>query len=246
VRLPLSSYAYSLHFGNRSNSMTSFQLTDTHLDIAQQFHSANKLPHLSWIFPNAPHNHEAMTNAWYTPTSFSPIPVGRSNSSESKEDDEEFAEEGEDEILQSVEYLCGLIDEEVKRGVDIKRIVIGGFSQGCAVSLCTALGSRYGGRIGGVVGLSGYLPRGKKLRREREGFVGVGDGETGDKMRVFMGHGTRDMLVPMRVFRDAKSRVEKVAGEEVMECREYEGMGHVTSGAEFRDMCGFLEKVVPG
>jgi hypothetical protein len=55
-----------------------------------------------------------MTNAWYTPASFSPIPVGRSNSSESNEDDEEFAEKGEDEILQSVEYLCGLIDEEVK------------------------------------------------------------------------------------------------------------------------------------
>jgi predicted esterase len=65
-------------------------------------------------------------------------------------------------------------------------------------------------------------------------------------MRLFMGHGTRDMLVPMRVFRDAKSRIEKVVGGDVMECKEYEGMGHVTSGAEFRDMCGFLEKVVPG
>jgi hypothetical protein len=50
----------------------------------------------------------------------------------------------------------------------------------------------------------------------------------------------------MRVFRDAKSRIEKVVGGDVMECKEYEGMGHVTSGAEFRDMCGFLEKVVPG
>lgn len=99
-------------------------------DIAQQFHSANKLPYLSWVFPNAPHNHEAMTNAWYTPTSFSPIPVGRSSENAVKEDDDdEFNEEAEDEILKSVEYVCGLIDEEVKRGIDLNRIIVGGFSQ---------------------------------------------------------------------------------------------------------------------
>lgn len=217
------------------------QHIDTPTDIAQQFHSAQKLPYLSWLFPNAPHNHEAMSTAWYTPTSFSPIPVGQSSAPDDQsEDDDEFAEEGEDEILASVEYVCGLIDEEIKRGVEVGRIVVGGFSQGCAVSLVLALTSRYSGQIGGVVGLSGYLPRGKKIKAGREKFS-----REESKTKIFLAHGTKDMLVPMRVFRDTKARVQRTVGESVLEAREYQGMGHVTCGPEFMDMCAFLENVVP-
>jgi predicted esterase len=184
-----------------------------------------------------------MSTAWYTPTSFSPIPVGRSSNPDDQseaEDDDEFHEQGEDEILESVEYVCGLIDEEVKRGVEVDRIAVGGFSQGCAVSLVLGLTSRYSGKLGGIVGLSGYLPRGKKIKAGRERF-----NREENKMGVFLAHGTRDMLVPMRVFRDTKARVQRTVGEEVLEAHEYEGMGHVTCGPEFRDMCAFLEKVVP-
>ena len=189
-----------------------------------------------------------MATAWYTPTSFSPIPVGRSSDDTAKGDDaedDEFHEEAEEEILQSVEYVCALIDEEVKRGVELKRIVIGGFSQGCAITLLTGLYSRYGRRIAAVVGLSGYLPRGKQITRGKEGsaHTGTEGGEDG-KMEVFLAHGTRDMLVPMRVFRDAKARVARTVGEEQVEAHEYQGMGHVTSGPEFRDMCTFLEKLI--
>ncbi len=49
----------------------------------------------------------------------------------------------------------------------------------------------------------------------------------------------------MRVYRDTKARVAHTVGEAVLESHEYEGMGHVTCGPEFRDMCAFLEKVVP-
>jgi hypothetical protein len=49
----------------------------------------------------------------------------------------------------------------------------------------------------------------------------------------------------MRVFRDTKARVAKTVGDAALEAHEYEGMGHVTSGPEFRDMCDFLEKIVP-
>lgn len=216
-------------------------------DIAHQFQSAQKLPHLTWVFPNAPWNHEAMAHAWYPPTSFSPIPVGRSTSSSiaaEEADDDEFEEEGESEILASVEYLCGLIDKEVAKGVKPERIVIGGFSQGCAISLVTGLASRYQNELGGVVALSGYLPRGKRIMEGRKRFVKRE--EEGKGMKIFLGHGTRDMLVPMRVFRDTKARVERTVGEGVVEGHEYQGMGHVTSGVELRDVCAFLERLVPG
>jgi len=185
-----------------------------------------------------------MTTAWYTPRSFTPIPVGRRSGQGDEEDDEE-ADEGEEEILKSVEYVCGLIDEEVKRGVDVKRIVIGGFSQGCALGLVLGLGSRYSGRIGGVIGLSGYLPKGPKIKREQQGFLGIENPSTKNKMKIFLAHGTKDMLVPMRVFRDTRKIVEKVVGSEDLESHEYTGMGHVTSGEELKDICEFLERVVP-
>lgn len=89
------------------------------------------------------------------------------------------------------------------------------------------------------MGLSGYLPRGKKIREARGKFV-VGDG-----MKLFLARGTKDMLVPLRVFRDTKARVEGTTGGEVVECHEYEGLSHACSGMELRDLCSFLERVVP-
>ena len=151
-----------------------------------------------------------MTTAWYTPHSFSPIPVGRSSSSqdaEKKESDDE--EEAEDEIFASVEYVCSLIDGEVSRGVKLERIVVGGFSQGCAISLVAGLVSRYAGRLGAVVGLSGYLIGGKRVREGRRGYS-RSHGKEGNRgeMKVFLAHGTKDMLVPMRVFREGREKME--------------------------------------
>lgn len=216
-------------------------------DVAHQFQAARKLPGLTWIFPNAAHNHEANANAWYTPSSFSPIPVGSSSTPRDEGPDDEQDERIEAEMCDSVEYVCQLIDAEVERGVHPERILVGGFSQGCAISLVLALASRYKGRLGGAVGLSGYLPKGRRVWEGREELRNSRVGEDGDgrmKMKVFLAHGTKDMLVPMRVFRDTRERVRYTVGEEMVESREYEGMGHVASGLEFRDMCGFLEAVL--
>ena len=153
-----------------------------------------------------------------------------------------------------MKYIEGLIEGELERGVELGRVVVGGFSQGCAVSVLLGLAGRWKGEIGGVIGLSGYLPRGRRawegreeLRKGRVAKQGVeGEGKEGEiRMRVFMGHGTRDMLIPMRVFRDARERVKYTVGEENLESQEYEGLGHTASGRMFRDMCGFLENIVP-
>jgi len=213
------------------------------INIAEQFHAAQKLLYLTWIFPNAPHNHEAMTTAWYTPTSFSPIPIGKSSSEslKSASDDEEDEDEDEEGILKSVDYVFELIEEEVEKGIPLNRIVLGGFSQGCAISLVAGLSSRYAGKLGGLVGLSGYLPLRRRVRRERENLE-----KERKEMHVFLAHGTRDTLVPMRIFRDYQIRVKGMVGDDFVEAHDYEGMGHNTSGLELRDVCVFLEKILPG
>jgi predicted esterase len=209
-------------------------------NVAEQFHAAQKLPYLTWLFPNAPWSMESGTTAWFEPTSFSSLPVGRSTNPSSNADlDDEDDDLDQEGILKSVEYVARLIDEEVAKGVSPERIVIGGFSQGSMVSLCTALGGKWQGKLAGVVALSGALPGGKLLSAERKS-------EEGLKTKFFLGHGTKDFLVPMRIFRETKERLTKLVGMERLQIEEYEGMGHVTSGKELMDVCTFLESILPG
>lgn len=70
-------------------------------------------------------------------------------------------DEDEDGMLTSVELIRQLIGEEVRSGIDPSRIVIGGFSQGGAMSLLTALTSGF--KLAGIVCLSGWLPLQHKI-----------------------------------------------------------------------------------
>ena len=55
----------------------------------------------------------------------------------------------------------GLIRQEVDNGIPSDRIVVGGFSQGCVLSLLTGLTSEY--KFGGVIGCSGWLALAEKF-----------------------------------------------------------------------------------
>lgn len=90
-------------------------------------------------------------------------------------------------MLASVDYIDSLIDAELEKGVKPERIMVGGFSQGCAISLLVGLVGRYRGKLGGVVGLSGYLPSGI-VKEKLEG-----------NLNIFLAHGTKDMLVPVSI-----------------------------------------------
>ena len=59
--------------------------------------------------------------------------------------------------LQSSQVLVErLIAKEIERGTPASRIVLAGFSQGCAMTFMTGL--RYPQRLAGLLGMSGYLP----------------------------------------------------------------------------------------
>ncbi|ORY12710.1 acyl-protein thioesterase 1 [Clohesyomyces aquaticus] len=204
-------------------------------NIPHQFQSASKLPHLSWILPNALENRAAMNTAWYMPTALPPYPPSRPE----LEDDED--EEG---MKTSMAYIVSLIDNLVAKGVPEKRIVLGGFSQGCAMTLLAGLTSKYAGKLGGLVGLSGYLPLADIIPalRQEAGFTRHVD----DNVEVFLARGTRDMLVPKRYFRICYETLFGLGVKEnKVTVKEYEGMGHVMAGPELRDLCEWLERVVP-
>jgi len=188
---------------------------------------------MHWIIPNALENRDAMTTAWYQPTAFSPIPSDRPE-----------LEEAEDEVglLESVKYIESLIDACVSKGIPPQRIVLGGFSQGCALSLLTDLCSgKYGGKLAGIVGLMGYLPLSKRLQHLRaHAELPVTHGD----VPIFMARGQKDMLVPKRIYSQSL-KVLDTLGVTGVESHEYEGLGHSLSGPLLKDVCTFLEKVVP-
>lgn len=97
--------------------------------------------------------------------------------------------EDEPGILKSVKVLHKLVDDEIAAGIDPKRIVIAGFSQGCAMSLLSGL--TYPKPLGAIVGLSGYLPLRQKLEELRT--------EANKKTPVWLGHGTADPVVNFKV-----------------------------------------------
>lgn len=71
-------------------------------------------------------------------------------------------DEDEMGMLQSARMINGLISAEVDGGIDPRRIVLGGFSQGGAMSLLTGLtGER---KLAGVAVLSGWLPLRAKFK----------------------------------------------------------------------------------
>lgn len=205
-------------------------------NIADQFQAAGKLNHMSWIFPTAPENRDAMMRAWYTPTKLTPRPSSRPE----LDDDEDL-----DGMLRTVTYVEGLVRDLEEKDVPLNRIVLGGFSQGHAITLLTGLLSpKLSGRLAGLVALHGYLPLAERiteLRREK------GLSEKVDRqLPIFVGRGMRDILVPKRYDAIQGQALNDVGVKaSSIERHEYEGLGHSLNGKELTDLCAWLERVVP-
>ncbi len=95
--------------------------------------------------------------------------------------------EDETGLRESQSQITALLDREVERGMPAHRIVLGGFSQGCAMTLQTGL--RYKHRLGGLLGMSGYLPLAATTAAERS--------DANQLVPIFMAHGQQDDIIPI-------------------------------------------------
>ncbi|KAL4236316.1 acyl-protein thioesterase [Mactra antiquata] len=95
--------------------------------------------------------------------------------------------EDKEGIKAACEILKGLIDNEEKNGISADKVFVGGFSQGGAVALYTALMSEK--KLGGVVGLSTWLPLHKEFTQGQKL-------QANEDIPIFQAHGTQDPLVP--------------------------------------------------
>lgn len=69
--------------------------------------------------------------------------------------------EDEDGIRKAAEYVRSLIAQEVAAGISTKNIVLGGFSQGGALAMYSAL--TYPEPLAGIIALSSWLPLHQKF-----------------------------------------------------------------------------------
>ena len=138
--------------------------------------------------------------------------------------------EDEAGLRASVLQVHALIDRERARGVPAERIVLAGFSQGCAMTLLAGL--RYPERLGGLACMSGYLPLAATTAAERS--------DANRLTPIFMAHGSRDAMVP--IARGTASRDALTALDYTVEWHEYP-MEHSMCMEEVTDLNRWLLRV---
>jgi phospholipase/carboxylesterase len=139
--------------------------------------------------------------------------------------------EDEAGLRESQALVEELVARENARGIPSSRVVLAGFSQGCAMTFMTGL--RFGERLAGLLGMSGYLPLAALTAAERSAAnAGV---------PIFQAHGTADPVIP--IARAIASRDALIALGYPVEWHAYP-MPHSVCAQEITDMNRWLLKVL--
>ncbi len=135
------------------------------------------LPHLRWIFPDAPLPFPDLLGGmmWY----------GSSAGNAA-------------DIQTSRKLLFDLLDHLIKKEhMAPENIALLGFSQGAVMSL--DVGLRYPKRIGALIALSGFLAAPEKLTQEKS--------RASKSVPILLVHGTMDEVVPVKGSREAQAKL---------------------------------------
>lgn len=172
-----------------------------------------------FVFPNAPVIPVTLNNGYQMPAWFD-IAAPDFN-----------VQEDAAGLRRSQATIEAVIANEKARGIAADRIVVAGFSQGCAMALLTGL--RHTERLGGIVGLSGWLPLAASTAAERHA--------ANHDTPVFLGHGRQDPMVP--IASALQSRDALAALGYTVEWHEYT-MAHSVCMEEVADLNRFLLRVL--
>ncbi len=133
----------------------------------------------------------------------------------------------------SLAQLEELLAAEKARGMPSNRIVLAGFSQGCAMSLLVGL--RHAEPLAGIVGMSGYLPLAEQTAAERNGANAA--------TPIFLAHGTEDGVVIPQRGASSREALQRLGYQ--VEWHDYP-MGHSVCMEEIADLNAWLVRVLGG
>ncbi|KAI1097725.1 Phospholipase/carboxylesterase/thioesterase [Jackrogersella minutella] len=144
-------------------------------------------------------------------------------------------EQDEKGILLSRDYFHGLIQAEIDSGIPASRVVLGGFSQGGAISLFAGLTAKV--KLSGIVALSSYVVLDSKF----PSFVKENDHN--HKTPILMCHGDEDPVVPTN-FGKMSYEMLKSQGFDIT-FKLYPGMAHSACVEELDEVEAFLRARLP-
>jgi len=201
--------------------------------VADLFRSDPALHHVKWILPHSPVRTVKANMGIEMPSWFDIYSFGFDT------------DEDESGMLNSARLISQLITAEVDAGTDASRIVLGGFSQGAAMSLLTGLtGER---KLAGIAALSGWL----LLRHKFKAMAS----QHASSIPVFWGHGAIDPLVKLQFGKGSADFLVSQLGmpsatgpsePNGLAFNLYDGVGHTTSQQELDELKEWIIKVIPG
>jgi len=124
-----------------------------------------------------------------------------------------------------------LIAREKARGIPASRIILAGFSQGCAMTLQAGL--RHPEKLAGLMCLSGYVPLADKTAAERS--------EASLATPIFMVHGRMDPVIPVARAEASRDLLVKLGYQ--LEWHDYY-MQHSLCQEEVTHISAWLKKVL--
>jgi len=140
--------------------------------------------------------------------------------------------EDEAGIKVAAEYILSLIEAEVSSGVSPSNIILGGFSQGGALSLYVSLNTQH--KLGGCIALSCWLPLHKQLANMDPSCIANRD------MPFLQAHGDCDPVVPYKWGHLTSQILRDILPKH--EFKTYKGLVHSSNDDELQDVKQFIEK----
>ncbi|XP_072855024.1 acyl-protein thioesterase 1 isoform X2 [Pogona vitticeps] len=129
-----------------------------------------------------------------------------------------------------------IIEQEVRNGIPSNRIILGGFSQGGALSLYTALTTHQ--KLAGVVALSCWLPL-------RTSFPQGPISCVNKDIPILQCHGDGDPLVPLLFGSVTSETLKAMINPANVTFKTYSGMMHSSCIEEMMDVKQFIDKQLP-
>lgn len=212
---------------------------------------AEHLPNTKFIFPQAPERYSQRfkddITAWFDVYSWD------------SDEHQEWQIEG---LKQTVGYISALVNKEAEV-VGSKNVFLAGLSMGCAAALVTAMYLEAKGiQLGGVIGMSGWLPFLETIKKGIEWWT-IGDEETAWKGikdlfgvldlddKLVCGYFADECSVPFLITHgEIDETVDVKHGRDIVDClrrmecdvvyKEYPALEHWMSGEELDDVVEFV------
>ncbi|NWR24568.1 LYPA2 thioesterase, partial [Emberiza fucata] len=167
--------------------------------------SSIRLPYVKYICPHAPRipvtlNMKMVMPSWFDLMGLTPD-----------------APEDEAGIKKAAENIKAIIEHEMKNGIPPNRIILGGFSQGGALSLYTALTCQH--QLAGIVALSCWLPLHKA-------FPQAANNGVNKDIAILQCHGELDPMIPVRFGALTAEKLKSVVTPTKVQFKTFPGVMH--------------------